>query len=86
MIDNLFIEGFSGRLRAECLNVRLFRSMAEVHGKLAAWRQDFNHHRPHRSIGYLTPLEFARSQICGLSPSPRVGRPEANSVKGESAP
>lgn len=83
--ENAFIESFNGRLRAECLNVELFRSMAEVRGKLAAWRQDFNHHRPHSSIGYLTPLEFARQQPCGPSPSPRVGQSEADSVKGENA-
>lgn len=83
--ENAFIESFNGRLRAECLNIELFRSMAEVHGKLAAWRQDFNHKRPHSSIGYLTPLEFARRQPTGPSPSQRVGRPEADSVKGESA-
>jgi putative transposase len=83
--ENCFIESFNGRLRAECLNVEIFRSMAEVHGKLAAWRQDFNHRRPHSSIGYLTPLEFARHQSSGPSPSTRVDRPEASSVKGEGA-
>jgi putative transposase len=83
--ENAFIESFNGRLRAECLNVEIFRSMAEVHGKLAAWRQDFNHRRPHSSIGYLTPLEFAARIRRSPSPSPRVDRPEAGGVKGQSA-
>ena len=38
------IESFNGRLRDECLNTEIFRSMAEVRGKLAAWRYDYNHH------------------------------------------
>ena len=83
--ENAFIESFNGRLRAECLNIELFRSMGEVHGKLAAWRQDFNHRRPHSSIGYLTPLEFARRQVRGPSPSQKVDRPGAGSVKGDNA-
>ena len=24
------------------------------------WRQEYNNHRPHSSLGYLTPAEFAR--------------------------
>jgi len=83
--ENAFIESFNGRLRQECLNVEIFRSMAEVHGKLAAWRQDFNQRRPHSSIGYLTPMAFAARNRHGPSPSPRVDRLETNSVKGESA-
>ncbi|ULA70045.1 MAG: hypothetical protein LZF62_480244 [Nitrospira sp.] len=27
-------------------------------GPLLAWRTDYNHHRPHSSLGYLTPTEF----------------------------
>jgi len=82
--ENAFVESFNGRLRAECLNVELFRSMAEVHGKLAVWRQDFNHVRPHTTIGNLTPMEFAHRQSRGPSPSARVDRLETGSVKGES--
>lgn len=72
--ENGFIESFNGRLREECLNVEIFHSMAEVTGKLAAWRSDYNQHRPHSSIGDLTPMEFAYRHRHGPSPSLNVSR------------
>ena len=59
--------------------------MAEVAGKLAAWRLDYNQHRPHSSLGDLTPMEFAYRHRRSPSPSLSVDRPGAASVKGESA-
>lgn len=34
-------------------------TMHGVHEKLKAWQHDYNHHRPHGSLGHLTPSEFA---------------------------
>jgi putative transposase len=30
--------------------------------KIEAWRLDYNQHRPHSSLGHLTPDEFAARQ------------------------
>jgi hypothetical protein len=30
-----------------------------MHEKLVAWQYDYNHCRPHGSLGHLTPSEFA---------------------------
>ena len=60
-MENGYIESFNGRLRDECLNAELFSDLLDARTKLAAWRQDYNEHRPHGSIGNLTPVEFARS-------------------------
>jgi putative transposase len=57
-VENSFIESFNGRLRDECLNVRQFASLADAQAILDAWRTDYNHHRPHSSLGHLTPSEF----------------------------
>jgi putative transposase len=57
--DNGLIESFNGRLRDECLNVNEFITMIDAHEKLKAWQDDYNHHRPHGSLGHLTPSEFA---------------------------
>ena len=57
-VENAFIESFNGRLRDECLNVHQFASLAEAEDIIEAWRMDYNHHRPHSSLGHLTPNEF----------------------------
>jgi hypothetical protein len=57
--DNGLIESFNGRLRDEFLNVNEFITMLDVREKLKAWQDDYNHCRPHGSLGQLTPSEFA---------------------------
>jgi putative transposase len=59
--QNGFSESFNGRLRDELLNETLFRSLADARAKLEAWRRDYNEVRPHSSLGYLTPAEYARA-------------------------
>jgi len=61
-IQNAFIESFNSRLRDECLNEHLFVSLSEAREIIAAWRHDYNHVRPHSSLGALTPIEFADQQ------------------------
>ena len=57
--QNAFIESFNGKLRDECLNETLFSSLADAQEALQAWREDYSNHRPHSSLGNLTPMEFA---------------------------
>jgi len=42
------------------LNVTEFTSLEHARATLHAWQADYNHHRPHGSLGHLTPSEFAR--------------------------
>lgn len=67
--ENGFIESFNGRLRDECLNVELFASMSDAARVLAAWQHDYNHQRPHSSLGDDTPAEFAAKKLEGTVPS-----------------
>ena len=57
--QNAFIESFNGRFRDECLNDHWFTSLAQARTLIAAWRRDYNRHRPHSSLDYLTPAEFS---------------------------
>jgi putative transposase len=59
-VENAYIESFNGRLREECLNTNLFQSLDDARNKIERWRIEYNHWRPHSSLGNLTPREFAR--------------------------
>jgi putative transposase len=52
-------ESFNGRLRDECLNANSFRNLADARRKVEEWREEYNAERPHSSLGYRTPNEFA---------------------------
>jgi transposase InsO family protein len=58
-VQNTFIESFNSKLRDECLNEHVFLSLAETRQTIEAWRYDYDHLRPHGSLGTLTPNEFA---------------------------
>tara|TARA_R110002020_G_scaffold89684_1_gene218975 strand:- start:2060 stop:2365 length:306 start_codon:yes stop_codon:yes gene_type:complete len=58
-MQNGFIESFNGSFRDECLNETLFSSLPQARGRISAWKEDYNTHRPHSSLGNLTPNEFA---------------------------
>jgi putative transposase len=57
--QNGFMESFNGKLRDECLNEHVFSSLAEARRLIESWRIDYNEVRPHSSLSYLTPEEFA---------------------------
>ena len=57
--DNGHIEFFNGRLRDECLNVSQSTPLDDAREQIARWRVDYNAHRPHSSLGNLTPGEYA---------------------------
>ncbi len=61
-VQNAHIESFHGRLREECLNASWFGTLFEARAKIGAWRQEYNQERPHSSLGYRTPAEFARQR------------------------
>ena len=52
------VESFNARLRDELLNGELFESIAEAQILLDRWRHEYNHRRPHSSLGYLSPKTF----------------------------
>lgn len=64
--ENPYIESFNGRLREECLNRYQFANGQEAQQILEQWRLEYNLERPHSSLGYLTPTEFAGQVILSL--------------------
>lgn len=67
--ENGYIESFNGKFRDEVLNRELFYSVKEAKVIVEDWRMEYNHHRPHSSLGYKTPAEFAASCIASAPPT-----------------
>ena len=64
--QNAHVESFHGRLREECLAVSWFQNLFDARRKIAAWQKEYNEERPHSSLGYQTPKEFAAAQAAGF--------------------
>jgi putative transposase len=59
--DNTLVEAFISRFRQECLNQHWFMSLPDAREKIEVWRREYNRSRPHGSLGYRSPVEFAES-------------------------
>jgi putative transposase len=59
--ENAYSETFNSRLRDELLNREVFETLTEAKVLLEDHRLEYNHRRPHSSLGYRTPAEFAAS-------------------------
>ena len=78
--ENGYIESFHGRLRDELLNRELFYGVKEAKVLAEDWRLDYNHHRPHSSLDYMTPAAFAAACLASApasaGPAPPPNRTE----------
>lgn len=72
--ENPYIESFNGKLRDECLNREIFRNTLEAQIVTECWREEYNRYRPHSSLGYLTPEEFAKRCRKEKTPDPAPGK------------
>jgi transposase InsO family protein len=57
--ENGYAESFNSRLRDELLNCEEFANLAEARWFAKRHRQEHNEERPHSSLAYQTPAEFA---------------------------
>jgi transposase InsO family protein len=86
--ENAYIESFHDKLRDELLNRELFGSLQEARIILGQWQREYNDERPHSSLGYKSPSEFAgrphRVTPVGLRP-PCVTRCVSGSERNNKA-
>jgi putative transposase len=69
--QNAFVERFNRTLRDEFLDQHLFLRLEDVREALYWWMLEYNHDRPHDSLGDLTPSEYkqtTRNSTLELSP------------------
>jgi transposase InsO family protein len=57
--ENGYVESFNGKLRDELLNREIFTTLTEAKVLIEQWRQEYNHIRPHSSLGYRPPAPEA---------------------------
>lgn len=81
-VQNAHVESFHGKLRDECLNASWFGNLWEARARIGAWRKEYNEERPHSSLGYVTPAEFAR-RIAALRPPTAASEPQFGEQKKE---
>jgi putative transposase len=74
-VQNAYVESFHGKLRDECLNASWFGNLLEARAKIGAWKEEYNEERPHSSLGYMAPREFARRMAALRSPAAPCERP-----------
>lgn len=59
--QNSLIERFNRTYRESILNMYLFDSITEVQQLTDQWLEHYNFDRPHKSLGYLSPKQFANN-------------------------
>ena len=64
-----YVESFNSKLRDELLKRELFLHIDELRYVADRWRMDYNHYRPHSSLGYMAPATFAATCIPSCSAS-----------------
>ncbi len=78
--ENGYAESFHSRLRDELLNAELFADLREAKALAACWKNEYNHRRPHSSLGYRTPAAYAAAlaePAVGAAPLPPARQAEA---------
>jgi methionyl-tRNA formyltransferase len=72
--DNAHVEAFHASLRRECLSQHCFVDLQDAQQTLDTWREDYNNHRPHSSLGQLPPVHFRKRRALHSHP------PEASNL------
>ena len=78
--ENGFVESFHARLRDEFLNAEVFDDAAHAQALATAWRRRYNEERPHSSLGYRTPREFAAACSASGRQAPGAAPPAPASL------
>jgi transposase InsO family protein len=57
-LDNAVIESWHSTLEFELRRMQHFTTQAQARGGVAAWIEDYNHHRRHSALGMRSPITY----------------------------
>jgi putative transposase len=60
-LDNAVIESWHSTLEFELRRVEHYATKAAARAGVAAWIEDYNHHRRHSALGRVSPVDYERS-------------------------
>lgn len=60
-MQNGYVESFNGRMHDELRNESLFFGLDHARSAIAEWADDYNNVRPHSSLEYQTPADYAET-------------------------
>jgi putative transposase len=61
-MQNGYIERFNKSFRQDVLDANLFENLTEVKIASDEFEEDYNHHRPHESLGNVSPVNYRLKQ------------------------
>jgi putative transposase len=77
-------ERFNGSYRDECANMNTFHNRDHARALSKLYKREYNQVRPHSSLGYQTPAEFA--QACGAESAGRLRNKEEEQNRSGALP
>jgi putative transposase len=60
--QNAFVERFNGSYRRGVLDKYIFEDIDQVREQTQIWMEDYNNHRPHDSLGKMSPTKYVQKQ------------------------
>lgn len=70
--ENAFVESFNSRFRDEFLALEVFDSLSAAKEMTHRYRTYYNEFRPHSSLDYQTPADFARQFSASVAYAPKA--------------